>query len=124
MVLVVVALTITACTSSTTAATSPDHLPVRVTSVTATLTPYNPQDGSSGIPAEQIDFMVGGSPSGPFVCSIKVWRSNKLVAATAISATPPAGHPSWVQESVPVSITGRTFAGKPSSAQVDCHLSS
>ncbi len=123
-VIVLLVLTLAACTSSTTAPTSRGSLPVKVTSVTATLTPYNPQYGSSGIPAEQIDFMVGGSPSGLFVCKIKVWRWNKLVASATISARPPGGHPSSFQESWPVSIAGNTFAGKPSDARVDCHMSS
>jgi len=116
------AMILASCTSAGTSPTSSGALPVRVTSVTATLTPYNPQLASAGIPAEQVDFTVGGSPSGPFVCTIKVWRSGRLVASSPLSADPPAGHPASVQESVPVSISGRTFAGKPSDAHVDCHM--
>jgi hypothetical protein len=120
----VLAMILVSYTSSGTPPTSSGVLPVTVTSVTATLTPYNPQLSSSGIPAEQVDFTVGGSPSGPFVCTIKVWRSGRLVASSPISANPPAGHPASFQESVPVSISGRTFAGKPSDAHVDCHMPS
>jgi hypothetical protein len=117
-------LTFAACTSSPATPASLGSLPVKVTSVTATLTPYNPQYRSSGIPAEEIDFIVGGSPSSPFVCTIRVWRSSKLVGITTISAAPPVERQFWMQESWPVSIKGNTFAGTPADAHVDCHTTS
>ena len=94
-----------------------------VTSVTATLTPYNPQISNSGIPAEQVSFTVGGHPSGSFVCDIRVLRAGKVVGTTQVGVGAPSGHPSSVQEGVAVSISGSTFPGTPADAQVACHLS-
>jgi hypothetical protein len=90
--------------------------------VIANLTTYNPAIACAGIPPEEVNFPVGGSPSGGFVCGIEVWRSGKLVGSTAITTSPPGGHASSVQESVPVSVKGNTFAGKPPDAHVDCHI--
>jgi hypothetical protein len=120
----VLMLCLSGCTSSPTTPASRGSLPVKVTSVTATLTPYNPQYGSSGIPAEQIDFVVGGSPSGPFACTIRVWHESKLVGITTVSALPPAEHQFWIEESWPMSVKGDTFAGTPSDARVTCHTTS
>lgn len=90
-------------------------------SVTATLTPYNPELASAGLPAEQVDFAVGPSPSTSIACKIEVWRSGKLVGSISIGASVPLRHTSSL--SVPVSITESTFAGKRSNAHVTCHNS-
>jgi len=93
-------------------------LPATVTSVTGTLTPYNPTLSSSGIPAEQVDFTI--SPNGPFECTVRVSNGGKVVGSTFATFGEPQGNPSSVQESVDVSITGDTFQGSPSDASVTC----
>ena len=55
-------------------------LPVHVTSVTATLEPYNPQFVHNGIAAEQVDFTVS-RVSGNFSCKIDILRSGQKVAS-------------------------------------------
>ena len=127
MVLAVTVLAGTAiagCRSTTTSsARLPGALPVTVTSVRATLTPYNPVTSSGGVPAEEVRFVVVGTPSGPFVCDIVILYSGQTVGSTSISASPPAGHPPTVSESVPVAISRATFTGAPSDARVTCRAS-
>jgi hypothetical protein len=114
--------------SSTPAATK-DHmpiapsagsLPVKITSVAATLEPYNPQLGNHGIPAEQVNFAV--KTTAPyFSCKIDVFRSGHIVGTTTSEMASPLERTGSVTESVPVErIKGATFAGKPSDAHVVC----
>gem|GEM_PF-4686926 len=100
---------------------------MKVTSVTATLEPYNPQISNGGIPAEQVNFTVsaasGSFVSGSFSCTIEVLRSGRQVGATTVGFGPPGSSSSSLQESVPVEgIKGDNFAGKPSDAHVVCHV--
>jgi hypothetical protein len=122
MMAVVLGLLAEACSSTSTPST-PGALPVTVTSVTGTLTPYNPAISSAGIPAEEVAFTVGGAPPGLFVCQIHVRFSGHTVGSTSISAAPPAGNPPTVQESVAVAISRATFAGTPANALVTCRTS-
>ena len=110
------------CSPTTSSASSPGALPVTVTSVAATLTEYNPQYASAGIPAEEVAFTVGASPSGSFACTVEVWRSGKMVGSTQVTASSPNNKNAPAKESWPVTITGETFAGKPSDANVTCHV--
>ena len=99
------------------------NLPAKVTSVTATLEPYNPQFANQGIPAEQVNFTVS-SVTGNFSCKIDVLRSGRIVGTTTAEMGPPlggSGSVTEVTESVPVEgIKGGTFAGNPSNAHVAC----
>jgi hypothetical protein len=107
---------------TTTFATSPARLTATVTAVTATLAPYNPEIASAGIPEERVDFSVRGSLGGPLTCTIEVRHSGILVGTSLVGIGPPLNGPrSSQKESVAVSITGKTFAGRPSDAHVDCH---
>jgi len=119
-----VTLLLGGCAATSTTSGSSGALPVTITSVTATLTPYNPTLGSAGIPAEEVDFTVGGSPSGPFVCDVHVLYSGHEVGSTSISTNPPTGRPATLAESVPVTISRATFSGTPRDATVSCALSS
>lgn len=106
--------------SPTIPGTSKGTLPVKVTSVKATLEPYNPQFGNQGIPAEEVNFTVN-SVRGSFSCRIEVVRSDRIVGSTTATMGPPSGGSSSVTESVPVEgIKGGTFAGNPSNAHVVC----
>lgn len=108
------------CGSTPTIPTS-GKLGVQVTSVAATLEPYNPQISNHGIPAEQVNFTVSGLPKSSatsyFHCSVRVFHSGRQVGATSVvsGASP--------RQSVSVEVRGRNFAGKPSDAHVRCHLS-
>ena len=96
------------------------NLPANVTSVTATLEPYNPQFANQGIPAEQVNFTVS-SVTGCFSCKIDVVRSGRIVGTTTAKMGPPLGGSGSVTETVPVyGIKGGTFAGNPSNAHVAC----
>jgi hypothetical protein len=100
---------------------NPGTLPTKVTSVTATLEPYNPAFSNQGISAEQVDFTVS-SVTGNFSCKIDVLRSGRIVGSTMATMGPPSEGSSSLTESVPVEgIRGGTFAGKPSNAHVTCH---
>jgi hypothetical protein len=96
-------------------------LPVTVTSVTATTTPYDPTRAPAGYPAEQVDFTVGGSPSGQITCPIEVLHGGVVVGSTVARIGLPAGSPSAVQKSVTVNVSGDNFNGNPSDAQVACY---
>jgi hypothetical protein len=99
---------------------SPAALPVQVTSVTATLEPYNPQFLSHGIGAEQIDFTVS-RVSGSFSCKIDILRSGRKVASETAKIGAPLNRSSSVTESVPVEgMKGGTFSGEPANAHVTC----
>jgi len=101
-------------------AASSGYLPVKVTSVTATLEPYNPQSANQGVPAEQVSFTVS-SVSGDFSCSIDVLRSGRVVGKTFAGFAPASGASGSVKESVPVEgIKGPSFDGRPSNAHVTC----
>jgi len=93
---------------------------VQVTSVSATLEPYNPQLANQGIAAEQVNFTVS-SVTGNFSCQIDVLRSGRIVGSTTATMGPPSAGSTSVTESIPVEgIRGGTFAGKPSNAHVAC----
>jgi hypothetical protein len=97
---------------------------VDVTSVTATLEPYNPQFADQGIPAEQVSFTVR-STDLPLSCTIDVVRSGRTVGSTVVglgaSAGVGTGASDLVAETVPVEgIKGGTFAGSPANAHVFC----
>jgi hypothetical protein len=113
---------LTACGQQRSSSAGP--LPVTVTSVTGTFTPYNPTLSSGGLPAEEVGFTVGGSPTGPFLCDVQVRYSGRTVGHTSISASPPGGNPRTVQEAIEVTISRAAFAGTPADAQVTCHRSS
>lgn len=105
-------------------ASSSGSLPVSVTVVTGTFTPYNPRLSQEGVPAEEVDFTVGGAPLGSFVCNIEVQHAGHEVGHTSLAASPPTGHPRTVHESVAVAISGATFTGTPADAQITCDRSS
>lgn len=123
--ILVIALTgtVTAASAGPAVAVRAQTLPVKVRSVTATLTPYNPQFSSAGIPAEQVTFTVGRPSTPSYVCTIEVWRSGKLIGSTSMIGGTRGERSSRLHVSVPVSIRGSTFAGKPSDAHVTCHVS-
>jgi hypothetical protein len=96
------------------------NLVVKVTSVTATLEPYNPQIANAGIPAEQVSFIVR-SIDLPLSCTIDVLRSGRTVGSTVVGLGASTGTSGLVTETVPVEgITGGTFAGSPANAHVLC----
>jgi len=98
-----------------------DFLPVTVNSVTGTYEPYNPMLGNEGIPAEEVDFTVGGSPSGELVCLVVVLNdSGQRVGSTIMTTGAQSGNASSVDESVPVDITGDIFNGTAANAVVHC----
>jgi hypothetical protein len=95
--------------------------PVTVSSVTGTYEPYNPSLANQGLPAEQVDFTVGGSPSGSLVCLIEVFSdAGQLLGSTVVTTGPQTGLAPTVDESVAVPITGEIFDGGPSNARVVC----
>lgn len=96
-------------------------LPVTVNSVIGTYEPYNPALTNEGIPAEEVDFTVGGSPSGALVCLVEVLtNSGQMVGSTVITTGPQTGNSASVEESVPVDISGDIFNGSASNAIVRC----
>jgi hypothetical protein len=95
-------------------------LHTEVTSVIATLEPYNPQIGDQGIPAEQVNFTVTLVP-GDFECRVEVLHMDRIVGATMVTMGPTTSSSGSVAESVSVEhIRGGTFAGRPSDARVVC----
>ena len=96
-----------------------------VTSVTATLLPYNPQLSNHGIPAEQVNFTVSHIPvssvPASFHCTIEVFHSGRQVGATTVGTGAPLGY-STSSQSLGVEVKGDNFAGKPSDAHVVCHV--
>jgi hypothetical protein len=107
------------------ATANPTNLRVQVTSVTATLLPFNPQLSNRGIPAEHIDFTVSGLPptSAPssFRCDIEVFHSGRQVGMTSFGTGAP---PDYItsSQSVGVAVTGGSFAGRPSDAHISCRV--
>jgi len=98
-----------------------DFLPVTVNSVIGTYEPYNPMLGNEGIPAEEVDFTVGGSPSGELVCLVVVLNdSGQRVGSTIMTTGPQSGDAASVNESIPVDITGNIFDGSAANAVVHC----
>ena len=96
-------------------------LPVTVNSVIGTYEPYNPMLRNEGIPAEQVDFTVGGSPSGEIVCLVEVFDdSGQRVGSTIMTTGPQSGNAASVEESIPVEITGDIFNGTAANAVVHC----
>lgn len=95
-------------------------LPVTVTSVTATTTPYDPTHASAGYPAEQVNFTVGGSPTGSLTCQIVILYNGTVVGSATYGRGLPAGSPSSLQESATVDVSGDNFDGNPSNAHVTC----
>jgi hypothetical protein len=99
---------------------SSTDLPVKITSVTSTLEPYNPQLANKGIPAEQVNFTVD-SVTGTFSCTVNIIRSDRTVGSTTVDAGAPSRESSSAKESVAVEhIKGGTFAGTTSNARVTC----
>ena len=93
---------------------------VKVTSVTATLEPYDPQIADQGIPAEQVSFIVPSNDL-PLSCTIDVLRSGRTVGSTVVGLGASTGASGSVTETVPVEgIKGGTFAGSPANASVIC----
>jgi hypothetical protein len=98
-----------------------DFLPVTVTSVLGTYEPYNPVLGSEGIPAEEVDFTVGGSPSGEIVCLVEILNdAGQRVGSTIMTTGPQSGNAASVDESIAVDITGSIFNGTAANAVVQC----
>ncbi len=96
-------------------------LPVTVNSVIGTYEPYNPLFGNEGIPAEQVDFTVAGSPSGEIVCLVVVLNdSGQRVGSTIMTTGPQSGNAASVNVSIAVDITGSIFNGTAASAVVHC----
>jgi hypothetical protein len=91
---------------------------VHVTSVRAILEPYNPQISNHGIPAEQINFTVGGLPTPSnhlfLHCNIAVFHSDRQVGATSLTAG------AATSLSVGVQVNGDNFEGIPSDAHIVC----
>jgi len=103
------------------ALTSCNFLPVTVNSVIGTYEPYNPALGNQGIPAEEVDFTVGGSPSGEIVCLVEVLNdSGQRVGSTIMTTGPQSGNAASVNESIPVDVTGNIFNGSAANAVVQC----
>lgn len=107
------------------ATTNSTNLSVQVTSVTATLLPYNPQLSNQGIPAEHIEFTVGGLPPSAapssFRCNIEVFHSGRQVGMTSVGTGAPPEYTTSSQ-SVGVAVTGGSFAGRPSDAHISCRV--
>jgi hypothetical protein len=92
---------------------------VKVTSVTSTLEPYNPQFANQGIPAELVSFT--GSVTTAFSCKVDVLRAGQIVGSTTAGMGPPAKSSNSEKESVAVeNIKHGTFAGNASNAHVTC----
>jgi hypothetical protein len=96
-------------------------LPVTVTSVTPTTTPYDPTRASAGYPAEQVDFTVGSSPTGGITCQIEIVHNGAIVGSTVAGIGLAAGARPPFQLSVTVDVSGDNFNGTPSNAQVSCY---
>lgn len=95
------------------------NLSVKVTSVTSTLEPYNPQFANQGIPAELVSFT--GSVTTAFSCKVDVLRAGQIVGSTTAGMGPPAKSSNSEKESVAVeNIKHGTFAGNASNAHVTC----
>lgn len=107
---------------SASSVSTPGALQVQVTSVTATLLPYNPEFSNGGIPAEQVEFTISGVPPPPaptsLRCNIEVFHSGRQVGGTTVGFGDSASRQSWSVE-----VKGGNFAGKPSDALVACQLS-
>lgn len=98
-----------------------DFLPVTVNSVIGTYEPYDPMLTNEGIPAEEVDFTVGGSPSGELVCLVVVFDdSGQRVGSTIMTTGAQTGSSDSVNVSVAVDITGDIFNGTPANAVVHC----
>jgi hypothetical protein len=101
-------------------------LPVTVTSVTGTWEPGNPGTTSGGVPAERVDFTVGGYTYGspnPLVCLIDVYHKGVMVGSTlaTIGSTAGTARAGGVKESDPVEVDlSSPFHGNPSDATVSC----
>jgi hypothetical protein len=102
-------------------------LPLTVTSVVATLAPYDPTVGDQGIPIEVVRYRLAHFPSAVFVCQSVVRRHGKVVGVGASShgAYGPKSPP------LPAGLTARdqgetlqlsvpTFKGVPADATVVC----
>jgi hypothetical protein len=93
---------------------------VVVTSVTAILAPYDPAIASGGVPEENVSLTVYDPPTLGFFCDIQVRNAGKLVGALQEGVGDLTGHPSSLQESVGVQVTGSTFDANPADATVSC----
>lgn len=128
------ASSVAACSStSTTPPTTPGTVLTKVTSVNATLDPYNPMVTNQGIPAEQVDFNLLGNvpPNRSVSCQVSVLRFGHLVGTTTITGGTALVNPQTNMGPLPgggsmgvsvENIKGGTFNGKPSDAHVVCRL--
>jgi hypothetical protein len=70
---------------------------------------------------EQVDFTVGGSPSGDLVCLVEVLNdSGQRVGSTIMTTGPQSGNAASVNVSTPVDITGNIFNSTAANAVVHC----
>jgi hypothetical protein len=100
---------------------APGKLRVSVTSVTATLEPYDPQVASGGIPAEHVVFTVSGLPrsTGHYLhCTVTVFHIGQQVGSTSFGDGASLSRASTQQ--IDVQVNGENFAGQPSDAHVVC----
>jgi hypothetical protein len=99
---------------------TPATLGARVTSVTPTLEPYNPELSNHGIPAERVNFTLDGLPSpstGLYLhCTVQVFHAGRQVGATSVVTGAAA------TQSVSVAVNGDNFSGKPSDAHIVCNV--
>jgi hypothetical protein len=102
---------------------TPGLLSVKLTSVTQSLEPYNPQFSNHGIATEHIKFSVrstdGSYVPKSFYCSAKVFHSGRQVGAMTTSDAAPSGD-RQVNEAVDVQLSGEDFATKPSDVHMVC----
>jgi hypothetical protein len=95
---------------------------VTVNSVTGAYEPYNPMFATGGIPAEDVDFTVNGSPTENLVCLIEVFNNSGQMVGNTVAGLgePPGGWGSSQEESIGVSVTGDILNGTSSNALVRC----
>jgi hypothetical protein len=128
----ILAVVLGACGLSTTVPSS-GSVAAKVTSVVATLDPYNPMLANQGIPAEAVAFTIGPvAPDRQLSCDVRVFHLGRLVghgtvgveSAVTVGTGPVKGPvPGGGTVSTTVEgIRGGTFAGKPSDGQVTCHV--
>jgi hypothetical protein len=93
---------------------------VTVVSVDKTLTDYTPGHARAGIPTEVVAFTVA-NPSGATVrCTVAVVHHGRRVGSTVATARPAVSRRRLQHLDVTVTVSGPTFAGRPSDARVVC----
>ena len=108
-------------TRAASASPAPGTVRVRVTSVTATLDPYDPTMASEGIPAEHVVFTVMGRPTstGRYLhCTVTVFHMGRQAGSTTFGDGAGASRASTQQ--IDVQVDGENFPGRPSDAHVVC----